>query len=198
MRGPDADFMAYAESLRRRSLEVGVHPIGVDDALVLYALVFAYAARKRDVLALDLGAGIGYSTAWMARALEEGCRGRCTLVAVEREPRRASMLAENLRGLGLRRVEYRVVEGDAEAYLGGLAGCTVDIAFVDVRKESYPRIMLALADKLVSGGIAIFHNALVPSPPPELYDLASAGPWASTVVPTGLGMLVAVKTRGCG
>jgi predicted O-methyltransferase YrrM len=188
-----SDFISYAEQVRRRSVEAGLHPIEVDDALVIYALAFTYAATHDNVLALDLGAGCGYSSIWLAKALEEGCTGVCRLVAVERQPGRAEEARRNLEGLHLRRITYQVVVGDAIEFLEGLRPGSVDLAFVDVRKEEYPTVLSLLESRLTRGGIAIFHNAIIPTPPANFYDLVRRPTWRSTIVPTGFGILVAVK-----
>jgi len=82
-----AEWLRLLEACERLSREMGIPHIGWDDGAALYALAFAVAAERGEVVAVDAGAGAGFSTLWVLAALESaGAGGR--LVAVEALERR--------------------------------------------------------------------------------------------------------------
>jgi len=172
------------EALRAESAEMGIPAIDERDGYALAALAFA---APRGGLVLDLGAGVGYSTAWLA--LGAGA-WRARVVAVEYSPGRAERLARNARlieeATGAR---VEVVVGDALEVLRGLPGESVSLAFVDIEKHEYPEALRLLEEKLVPGGLAAFHNAYFPAPPREFFEQASR--LEHVVLPTPVGLLVA-------
>jgi len=172
------------EALETESRLRGIPSIYREDGAALAAMAFA---APRGGLVLDLGAGIGYSTAWLA--LGAGAWGG-RVVAVEADPGRASVLrgyAREIEGLTGARVE--VVEGDALEFLAGLPGGSVSAAFVDVDKHLYVRVLELLAEKAAPGALAAFHNAYFPRPPGEFFEAAAR--FESVVVPTPVGLLLA-------
>ncbi|HEY3757474.1 MAG TPA: O-methyltransferase [Opitutaceae bacterium] len=108
----------------------GLPPIQVTAAQGKLLHVFARIVRARSIL--ELGTLGGYSTIWLARALEPG--GRVT--TVEAEPKHATLARENFRQAGVAdRVEVR--EGFASDCLKRLiaekAG-PFDLVFIDADK----------------------------------------------------------------
>ncbi len=160
-----------------------------EDGVVIASLAFAVAAAGGRV-AVDLGAGAGVSSAWLAYGFSRGCSGEdCTLYLVDLDSNAlasAERIASRL-GEGRLRVEARVER--ASSFLEGISG--VDFVFVDVAKECYPRILRMLASRLSSRGLAVFHNALYPPPPREFYEELESGEWLWLLVPTRLGLVIA-------
>ena len=181
----------YLEDLRRASLGMGIPAIDPEDGMILEATAFQ-ASSAGASLAVDAGAGIGYSTAWIALGLEAGCRGECRLIAIEYDPGKARRIRESLEPLGLEKVRVEVVEGDALEYLARLPPGSLGYAFVDVEKSQYPAVLDLLSALQPGGGVALFHNAYFPPPPRAFYEKASAPPWRSLVIPTPAGMLIAI------
>ena len=178
---------------RSLSLRMGVPSIGWDDSLVIQTISFLYSSQRRGVFAVDLGAGIGYSTLQILRGLAKGCRGRCHVDAVEIKADRADVarsILGNLRGLG---IDVSVVNMDAVRYLKEREDDSIDIAFVDVNKDVYTTILDLLSKRLKVGGVAMFHNAFFPKPPQIFFVKTSQPPWISFIIPTELGILIAIK-----
>jgi len=178
------DLRDLLAALETESRHRGIPSIYREDGVALAALAFA---APRGGLVLDLGAGIGYSTAWLA--LGAGAWGG-RVVAVEADPGRARVL----RGYAPAIEEYtgarvEVVEGDALEFLEGLPEGSVSAAFVDVEKSLYRRVLEALAGKAVPGALAAFHNAYFPRPPGEFFEAAAR--LESVIVPTPVGLLIA-------
>ncbi len=114
---------------------------------------------------LEMGAGFGYSTYWVARVLPPDGR----LLAIERSAENARLAREWLGRTGLDdKVEFIV--GDALEVIAGLPG-PFDLIFVDVDKEQYPISLPLTLPRLRQGGLLITDNILwggrvmVPNPP---------------------------------
>lgn len=179
----------------RESEALGIPSIDPMDGAVLMAEAFK-AAASGGRLFLDLGAGVGYSTAWIALGAEMGClKGDCIVKAVEIDPYRAERLERNMRRLGLNKVGVEVIRDEALRMLLKLEPESVAMAFVDIEKNQYLDVLNLLRTRLKPGGTAIFHNAFFPEPPPEFFEAASQEPWRSSVIPTPAGLLVAILHR---
>ncbi len=186
-------LMDIAQKLHRESLDYGIPAVDVSDGLVMQVLAYMTALRGGKV-AVDAGAGIGYSTLWIASGMEYGCvNGDCKVIAIEYSRERASRIISNLSRLGLSNVELEVIEGDAISYIKNMNDNSLDYAFIDVEKEDYPLVIDILSSKLKRGGIALFHNAFFPKPPKAFFDKAYRKPWRVMISPTPAGLLVAIK-----
>ncbi|MET1102063.1 MAG: class I SAM-dependent methyltransferase [Pyrodictiaceae archaeon] len=178
---------------------MGIPSIPEEDGMCLYSLLTSFSMlRGRPRKVLDLGAGIGYSTLWMAKALEDSCGKKCEeteLVAVEQDPGYASIALRHLGKLKMVGVKLEVVNMKAQDYLKSPPPSSVDFAFIDIWEHEYIDVLKAMEEKLVDNGVIVFHNAFMPSPPREFFMRANTRPWRSIVVPTRLGLLVVTKTQ---
>ncbi len=183
----------FIEQVGLESKRLGIPSIDREDGLVLYTAGLLAGSRLPGLAAADLGAGIGYSTGWIAAGLEDGCRETCRLYAVEAD----CGLAERGRRLfaraPLRRVRVEWVCGEAAEFLERLPAGGLSLAFVDVAKHEYPRILELLREKLAVGGVALFHNAYFPRPPERFYEMMRRPPWRGGVAPTPAGLAVLVR-----
>lgn len=180
------------EEILRESERLGIPSIDVSDGIALMLEAYRQTLIGGKLM-LDLGAGVGYSTAWIALGAEEGCQGGCRILAAEYDPYRASRIKANLEKLSLSRVEVEVYTGEALKALESLEDGSVALAFIDIEKNQYVDALRLLEAKLRPGGTALFHNAFFPSPPREFFEAASRRPWKSMVLPTPAGMAVIVK-----
>ncbi|BAN90551.1 O-methyltransferase [Aeropyrum camini] len=192
-------FQVFSENIRRASIELGIPAIDPEDGLILASIAYLVGGGKRTYV--DAGAGIGYSTVWIAygayhRCLEMACR----IIAIEYEGELANILSRKLEGardMFGGRIEFEVVEGDALDYFSDLeskGGEAFDMAFVDIEKRDYPNALAKLENLLVTGGVAAFHNAFQPPPPSKFFSMVSKEPWKPVVLPTPAGLLLASKT----
>jgi predicted O-methyltransferase YrrM len=182
-RGREFDA-AQADRLERwRNLEP-------DTARLLALLVRALAPRK----ALELGTSNGYSTIWLADAVQ-GVGGELT--SVEIDATRAERARENLSAAGLAHaVDVRVE--DARAVLAASADGDWDLVFLDAERPAYvsdwpdlvrvlpPRGLLAIdnvishADELIEFRELVAHDARV----------------SEALAPTGAGLLLVLREGG--
>ncbi len=186
-------LVEYASKVRSRSMALGIKSIRPEEGFILYTTTALVAAGRKDVHAIDAGAGIGYSTVWIGQALEDFCAGSCRLTAIEIDPIRASKAREILAELGWRKVAWSVERDDALSFMKSLDDASLSLAFIDVEKASYPRVLKVLAKKLKPGGVALFHNAYYPPPPPEFYRLAEESPWLGSIIPTPEGLYILIR-----
>ena len=188
-----SEWIRLLEACEKLSRRLGVPHIGWDDGAALYALAFAVAAGKGDVLAVDAGAGVGFSALWVLAALESsGAQGR--LIAIEALSERFERLVETLSRAPARRVKAEAVRGEAVEVIASLKR-GIDFAFVDIEKWRYAEAFKALSEKLSEGGVIAFHNAFMAEDQTSLIvEKSKSMGWAAAVIPTGEGLLV-VKRR---
>jgi len=178
------------EAVREKSLELGIPSIDPSDGYVLYTAARIVAElHPEGLVAVDAGAGIGYSTLWIAMGLlDAGCRG-CRLYAVEKEPALYGGLLETLRSAAWAGDVVEPVEGDA---LGELRRHgRLHLVFIDVEKHQYPETVGVVAERLAPGSAALWHNAFFPPPPARFYSLLDRSGLSWGVAPTPAGMVVA-------
>jgi len=171
--------------LERLSQEYFIPAIDSEDGAALAALA---AVAPRGGLVLDLGAGVGYSTAWLAVGAG-AWRGR--VVAVEADPARFKVLKEAATRISeATGARVEAVNGDALEYLRSLPQRSVSMAFIDIEKHQYREAFQLIAGGLgVPGAILAFHNAYYPRPPDDFFEYASR--FEHSIVPTPAGLLVA-------
>ncbi len=184
-------ILRILEDIKAESDLLGIPTIDVSDGLLLEVLAFHYALKGGNLFG-DFGAGIGYSTAWIALGVEAGCKESCRVVAVEYLPGRAERLRVLGDRLGLRKVEIEVREADALKVLKDMPDNSLSLAFIDIDKHLYVDALRLLEYKLEKGGVALFHNAFYPRPPNEFFKAVSRSPWKPIIAPSTHGMVVAV------
>lgn len=175
--------------LREAALRYAVPSIDVEDAYVLMAA--AALSPTHPPRAADLGAGIGYSTLWIAAG-----RGAGTVYAVEVDQFRCGVLQRNLGHSGIMGVEVVAVKVDAIQWLKSLPESYLSFAFLDIEKNKYPQAIQELSRVLAPGGVLAAHNALLPPPPPETFEFIRKRPWEThLIIPTHAGILIARKAH---
>jgi predicted O-methyltransferase YrrM len=130
------------------------HDVSPAQGKFLHLLARLISARR----ILEIGTLGGYSTIWLARALEASGR----LVSIEANPRHAAVAQANLERAGLRR-RVDVRQGDARQMLPALAaegGDPFDMIFIDADKPSNP-VYLDWAIRLARPGALIVADNVV-------------------------------------
>ena len=117
---------------------------------LLFQLVSMIRARR----VFECGSAIGYSTAWLARAV--GPRGR--VFYTEADPGRLREARGYLRRAGLLS-RVTMLEGDALRSLRRIPG-TFDAVFNDVDKGAYPAVWSEASGRIRPGGLFLCDNTL--------------------------------------
>jgi predicted O-methyltransferase YrrM len=164
-----------------------------------YLLARLMGARR----VFEMGSGYGYSTAWLARAVQENGGGIVYHVVWNDDLSRRAR--RHLDTLGLADVvEYRV--GEAVEVLRETDG-PFDLIFNDIEKHGYPASLPVIREKLRPGGVLIVDNALWYG---RIFDaedrsaatrgvreatrlLATDPGWLTTLVPVRDGLLIAYR-----
>lgn len=124
--------------------------VGAAEGSFLHILARAVGAHR----ILELGAAIGYSGTWWARALPPDGE----LITVEADPDTAKMAEANLVRMGVKD-RVRILVGPAEEILEDLDG-PFDLIFVDINKEGYPKVLEGCIRRLRVGGLLVTDNVL--------------------------------------
>ena len=148
--------------------------------------VLVRAARARRVL--ELGTSNGYSTIWLADAVE--ATGG-TLTSVEIDPARTALARANLDRAGL---AAELVTGDAAETLRASADGCFDLVFLDAEKDDYETLFRLGRPLLEPGGLVIADNVLSHAQTLGAYSAArQADPTLSSVtVPLDRGLELSV------
>ncbi len=124
--------------------------VGAAEGSFLHILAKAIGARR----ILELGAAIGYSGTWWARALPPDGE----LITVEADPETARIAEANLTRTGVKD-RVTILVGPAEEILEDLEG-PFDLIFVDINKEGYPAVLEPCIRRLRVGGLLVTDNVL--------------------------------------
>lgn len=190
--------------IRQRSTAAGLPDIQVAplDARHLEILVRACGARR----AVEVGTLGGYSGVSILRGMIPGG----TLDTIELEPKHAQVAAASFRKAGFAK-RARIHVGSAHQLLPRLSKRgPFDFCFIDADKESYPLYVEWAAANLRRGGLVALDNAflfgnLAKRPTGAMAEaiaamqrthamLAGNSWFRATVLPTGEGLAVGVKT----
>jgi predicted O-methyltransferase YrrM len=158
------------------------------DAAALLSIVCEAMDARR---VLEIGTSNGYSTLWLTRAVQD--RGG-TVLSVDVDGDAQAAAATNLARVGLQQhVELRRADGGQ--VLRELPDGSQDLVFLDSERPEYAGWWPDPVRVLRVGGLLAIDNVL--SHPDEVADvraLIDADPrLAATVVPTGKGLLLAVR-----
>ncbi|MET4143176.1 O-methyltransferase [Arthrobacter sp. UYCo732] len=200
---------SYAEDLpaedevmlraRERSFELGVTPIGAGVGAVLTVL----AAGSKAQTAVEIGTGAGVSGVCILRGL--GPHAVLTTIDVDVEHLKAAREAFSEAGSPANRT--RTISGRAGDVLPRLTDAAYDLVFIDADKPGLPGYVEQAVRLLKGGGLLIINDALdkdrVANPAARdantvvLRQVGKAirddDRLASAMLPTGDGLLVAVK-----
>ena len=150
--------------------------------------VLVRATRARRVL--ELGTSNGYSTIWLADAVEATAGA---LKSVEIDPARTAMARANLGRAGL---AAELVTGDAAETLRTSADGAWDLVFLDAERPAYagywPELLRVLRP---DGGLLAIDNVLSHAAEvAEVTALIAAEPAVTTVlIPIGAGVRLVVR-----
>lgn len=137
--------------LEAEEIRPPVVPIKPTTGRFFYALV----APQADCEVLEVGAGRGYSTIWLAAGVRS-LGGR--VLSLERDPEVAAEWRRNVGDAGL--LEWaQLVEGDALETLPGLDD-VFDVVFIDAAKDEYERYFQLVRRLLDPGGLVVADNVL--------------------------------------
>lgn len=129
--------------------------VGPDSGQFLNTLIHASGAKR----VIEVGGSMGYSTIWMAEAVEANGG---LLTSLEVVPAKAEAIRRRAKQAGLERT-VEVQEGDALQSLRELRA-PFDLVLIDAWKDDYPAYFDLVFPKLRPGGLMLADNISRPEP----------------------------------
>lgn len=184
------EMEAKRDEARGRDVPAGMRAPALhsDSARFLHLLVLAGRYRRL----LEIGAGFGYSTLWLAEAAH---RNGGTLVTCEIEPRRAEANRANIARAGLQAVVTYLV-GDARQTVADHPG-PFDFVLIDAAKADYVTYFELLLPKMLPNGLIVADNVISHARELEAYlaRVKSHPLYESVTVPVGMGLEISRRVR---
>ncbi|MBO3801099.1 MAG: class I SAM-dependent methyltransferase [Thermoproteota archaeon] len=174
-----------------KSRKLGVPSIDLEDGYVLFSLAYLTALNLRKLNAIDAGAGVGFSTIWIAKALEDSeVDGK--IYAIEEDSRRFDGLRELVLNY---KFQDKVIpiEGNALELIEGIKE-EINFIFIDIDKHLYLDLFKLVKDKIQVGGLVLAHNVNHRwGTIEEFIEEASKDGWKTTIAPTPEGISISFK-----
>ncbi len=161
--------------------------IGPETGEFLLLLVRAVKARR----ILELGTSNGYSTLWLAQAVQP-LGGRVT--TIEKRSYKVDMARSNFARAGMQPyVDSQLIDGGD--FLKKQAADSFDFVFLDSEREEYVGWWPDLQRVLVTGGLFVADNAISHAQELEPFRQAvlQTPGYITTLVPVGKGELLILK-----
>ena len=188
------------ERARERGRELGVESVGPATANLL--TVLAATSKARNVV--EIGSGVGVSGTSLLRGL--GAHSALTTIDIDVDHLAAAREAFHESGFDSSR--FRAIAGRAEAVLPRLTDAAYDMVFIDADKAHLSDYVTQAIRLAKVGGMILMHDAFdhhrVAKPAIRqpstvatrnaIRMLRSDERFTTTLVPTGLGLLVAART----
>lgn len=160
-----------------------------ESSALLHLLIRAQNPGK----VLELGTSNGYSTIWIADALE-GTGAR--FVTIDNDTCRAGQAADNLAATGLKKAVDQQI-GEAADLLHGTRDSSVDLVFLDADRPAYTSYWPDLRRILADGGVLVVDSCV--SHADEVAEfralVESTKGFESVLVPIGTGLFIVFKER---
>lgn len=184
---------------RERSHELGVSAIGAATGALLSVL----AASSKAQTAVEIGAGAGVSGIYLLRGLAK----QSVLTSIDGDIEHLKAAKESFAEAGFPANRTRTISGRAAEVLPRLTDAAYDLVFINADKPAYPLYLEQAIRLLKTGGLLIINDALdqdrVAEPAvreASTVVLRQVGKsireneqLISSLVPTGAGILLAVK-----
>nr|WP_218886400.1 O-methyltransferase [Kineococcus aurantiacus] len=187
------------ERARARAADLGVEPVSTGVAATLTVLAAAGGART----VVEVGTGTGVSTLSLLRGMADD--GVVTTIDADGEAQRAAR--EAVAADGIRPNRARFINGRALEVLPRLTDGAYDLVLLDGDEREYGAYLEQAHRLLRPGGLLVVDDALWKGrvTDPAVRDTSTAalrevarvvledGNWFPTLLPTGDGLLLAVK-----
>lgn len=175
------------------SLRLNIPSIRIEDAYIIYSVAYLTALKFGRLVAVDAGAGVGFSTIWIAKALyESGVKGK--ICAIEREALRFRRLEDLVNKYYLNNLIIPI-NGDALEYIGEIKE-ELNLVFIDIDKEHYFDFFSKVKDRVIHGGVILAHNVKHHHGTVDAFlNEASKKNWKTIIVPTEEGISISTKTN---
>lgn len=167
-------------------------PPGVPVAPATGRFLFSLVAPQVDCEVLEIGAGRGYSTIWLAAGVRH-LGGR--VLSLEREESCIADWRRNVADAGLEETAM-LVEGDARETLAAVDD-VFDVVFLDAANRFYEELFVLAREQLEPGALVVADDVILHADQLAAYSAArQADPsLLSTTVPLDRGLELTVVLR---
>jgi predicted O-methyltransferase YrrM len=168
-------------------------PPGVPVAPATGRFLFSIVAPQSDCEVLEIGAGRGYSTIWLAAGVRH-LGGR--VLSLEREPSCIADWRRNVADAGLEETA-ELVEGDARETLPAIDD-VFDLVFLDAANKVYEELFQLARAKLEPGALVVADDVILHADTLQAYSQArQADPTLlSITVPLDRGLELSTILKG--
>jgi predicted O-methyltransferase YrrM len=168
-------------------------PPGVPVAPATGRFLFSLVAPQTDCEVLEIGAGRGYSTIWLAAGVRH-LGGR--VLSLEREPSCIADWRRNVADAGLEETA-ELVEGDARETLPAIDD-VFDLVFLDAANKVYEELFQLARAKLEPGALVVADDVILHADTLQAYSQArQADPTLlSITVPLDRGLELSTILKG--
>jgi predicted O-methyltransferase YrrM len=149
-----AETRTFLSRLKSRNFAANVPSVSEATGRFLYDLVRQFGAKK----ILELGTAHGYSTIWMAEALQE-CRDPESIITVDFSKPSFEAARANVEEAGFKSLVTHVF-ADALEYLPTIAKERFDFVFLDAEKRSTARLFELVWPMLSPGGTMVVDDVV--------------------------------------
>ena len=167
-------------------------PPGVAVAPTTGRFLFSVVAPQTDCEVLEIGAGHGYSTIWLAAGVRN-LGGR--ILSLERDHECIAAWRHNMAEAGLEET-VELVDGDARETLA-IIDDVFDVVFLDAANKMYEELFQLARDKLEPGALVIADDVVLHADTLQPYVEARQADETllSTTVPLDRGLELSVVLR---
>jgi predicted O-methyltransferase YrrM len=185
------DLAAFGQANDARAAQRSDKMLNItpDTGELLALLVHAAGARR----ILEIGTSNGYSTLWLADAVES-LGGR--VITIDVSPKKAELARLNFERAGLTtRIQQHV--GDAGQFLSRQSAASFDMIFLDAERGPYILYWPAIQSVLRPGGLVVADNAISHADEMAAFVqlVRETSGYLTSLVPVGKGEFLAVKPQ---
>ena len=196
MQSETRKFNKVIEIARAKSLELGIRSIDVDEAHLIYTILYLYTILHRTCIrVIEISSGCGYFTLWIAKAIVDSGADECSsVVSIESDDVKASITKELVKTSGFSYF-VRILKGNIKEILKLIPG-PIDVLFINNPGFKYLEYLEIVHYKLRNRGLVIAHNVLDIEPSlvmDFMREISNAHKWFTTIIRTKHGLAISIK-----
>lgn len=186
-----AELAAFGEANDARVTERAKRMLNITPDTGEFLLLLVRAQRAKRIL--EIGTSNGYSTLWLAHAVQS-LGG--TVTTIERSAFKIEMARANFNRAGLN-AQIHLHFGDAAEFLRDQADASFELIFLDSSRDEYVGWWEDVQRVLMPGGLMVVDNAIShASELAEFIQLVRATPgYLTSLVPIGNGEFIVLKEK---
>ncbi len=175
----------------RQAVKDGAGPITPSCGKLLYILTYSLASKGK-IIAVDIGAGHGISTIYIAEAIRDS-GGKGIVYTIERSIQNIEKLKQNIRKLNLQDIVQPIL-GETQTILHELE--EADIIFIDTGGTIPREIVEESCRKIKDNGILAIHDTILNiNRHPYIYKILDKEGFEHSNIPVDTGVTVASKIK---